>query len=802
MIAAPVRSLRALRQNWKVTLVAILSLGVAMALGVACLSVSNTFLLLPPSGVEPDRLVMISEHAPGNDHQEISYPDYQYFRANNHVFTDIAAAPNSISVNFQSGDSGDIRVISRPVSDNYFSVLGIKPLLGRLFIAGDDRAEPRVAVMSYSCWKRLGSDPKMIGRQIAGYNIVGVAPPEFTGSLYGLNADLILSLAPEERSSKRDERHLILLARLQPEVSRQQATTEMRVLAGQIEAAYSPANSPSANAKDENDRTVAVARATLLPPDMIPTAELILGILIGLVVLVLLIACANVANMLLAIAVGRRREAAIKMALGAQRGRLIGELLLESLLLCAAAGVLGYAVAAAAVARFSNLTMTLPMYGNFGFGLNLHMSRAVAAGTAVLVSIAALAAGLVPALYASSPHLSQMLAGEVAVGGTRKNARRNALVIVQVAVCTLVLVGMGLCARNLYNLRHADVGFSARNLVAEPLFVKQEGMTEEQGILKYGDIRRAAEAIPGVEAVTLASDLPLFGQGQAEVRLPGADKKTAVRSSVVDADYFSTLQVRVLSGRVFDSRDQPKSPQVVVVNRKMAEMFWPGQSPLDQTLMTGDPPRPATVIGVVADGKYDDLGEDAQAYFYYALKQRYQDMVNVILRTHGDPKAWEEPLARSMRNVGFQAPVKPATFEEWTGVTILAQRVAAGIVAVLSGLGLALAIVGLAAAVSYSVSERRKELGIRVALGARPWQLSQMILQETAAVASIGIVAGIVVGIVGTVLVKSQFYGVRPVEWTVLMPVAVGVLGLALAAAYLSSRSWIKVDPMEAVRHV
>lgn len=800
MTAAPLRSLRTLRDNWKVTVVAILSLGVAMALGVASLSVSNTFLLLPPSGIDPDRLVTISEHLPGSDSDEISYPDYEYFRAHNHVFSDIAAEPNSIGVNFQSGDNGeDIRVVSRPVSDNYFSVLGIKPLLGRMFVAGDDRAEPRVAVMSYACWKRLGSDPRIVGRQIAGYNVVGVAPPEFNGSLYGLNGDLILSLAPEQRSPKREDRHLILLARLYPGVSKQEAESDLQLLTGQLASA----GQKSAHPFDDNHPRVEVSRATLLSPDMIPTAELILAILTALVLLVLLIACANVANLLLAVAVGRRREAAIKMALGAQRGRLIGELLLESAMLCVAAGALGYAIASAAVARFSNVTISLPMYGNFGLGLNLHMSWSVLAGTAVLVLIALLAVGLAPALYASSPHLSQMLAGEVVVGGSRKNARRTALVIVQVAVCTLVLVGMGLCVRNVYNLRHADVGFAARNLVAEALFVKQEGVSDAQGAAKYGDIRRAAAALAGVESVTLASELPLFGQGKSEVRLPAADKGASVRSAVVDADYFSTLQFRVLSGRVFDSRDREKTPAVAVINRKMAEMFWPGQNPLGQTLLTGDPAGPVTVIGIVADGKYDDLAEDAQPFLYYALPQRYQDLVNVIVRTRGDPKLWEEPLARAMmHDVGFHAPVRPATFEEWTGVTILAQRVAAGVVAALGALGLALAIVGLAAAVSYSVSERRKELGIRVALGARPWQLSQMILRETAVVAGAGVAAGIALGIAGTALLRSQLYGIAAVEWTVLVPIGAGVLCVALAVAYLSSRSWIKVDPMEAVRHV
>ncbi len=572
MTAAPIRSLRTLRDNWKVTIVAVLSLGVAMALGVISLSASSTALLLPPSGSDPDRLVTISERTPGSDNSEISYPDYEYFRANNHVFADLAAAPNSVSVNFQASDDGSnqIRVISRPLSDNYFSVLGVKPFLGRLFVDGDDRADPPLAVMTYPCWRRLGSHPNVVGQTIAGHTIVGVARKEFTGSLFGLNGDLILSLSPDERSPKREEHHLILLGRLKPGVTRQQAQAEMRALSGQLASAYP---------KEDKDRAAQVTRATLLPPDALPTAELAAAILVGLVVLVLLIACANVANLLLAVAVGRRREAAIKMALGAQRGRLIREFLMESALLCAAGGALGYGIASAVIARFSNYTINLPLWGAFGFGLNLHLDWRVAAGTVALVLIAILATGLVPALYASSPHLSQMLAGEVVVGGTRKNARRNALVIVQVAICTLVLVGMGLCERNIYNLRHVDIGFTARNLLAEALYVKNEGFTQARGKELYAEARRSAAALPGVEAVTLASGLPLIDSLPVPVGIPNSDKNIQVGHVVVDNDYFSTLGLHLLSGRVFDSRDREKSPEVMVINRKMAEMFFPGRDP-------------------------------------------------------------------------------------------------------------------------------------------------------------------------------------------------------------------------------
>ena len=214
------------------------------------------------------------------------------------------------------------------------------------------------------------------------------------------------------------------------------------------------------------------------------------------------------------------------------------------------------------------------------------------------------------------------------------------------------------------------------------------------------------------------------------------------------------------------------------------------------------PPRSATIAGVVADGKYSDLDEEPKPFLYSALEQHYQDSVNIILRTRGNPALLAEPLARAMHSVGFKAPIQPATFEDWRNVTLLAERITAAIVAALSGLGLALAIVGLAAAISYAVSERRKELGIRVALGARPWQLLEMILRQTSAVAGAGIAVDILLGVGGTVLLKSQFFGISAVEWTVLVPVAAGVLAVSLAVAYVSARPWLKVDPMEAVRHV
>ena len=529
------RSMRILGKHWKLTFIAVFSLSIAMALGVVALSVSNTFLLLPPAAAEADRLVMIYSHSASEDVGQISYPDYKYFQENNHVFSDLAAAPNSISLteDLQPG-RGMVKLISRPVSGNYLNVMGVWALLGRLLSPEDEKSKTRVAVMMYSCWKRMGADPNIVGKVFAKQTIVGVMPKEFTGSLYGINGDLLVTMLDSNYEPRRDARHLLLMGRLKPGVSRRQAQAEIAALSGQLASAY-PA--------DDKDRTAVVTRATMLPPDVIPTARLMTGVLMAVVLLVLLIACANVANLLLAIAVGRRQEAVIKLALGAPRGRLIREFLKESALLCVASGALGYAIAALTIKRFSEISITFPMVGAVSFGLNLHLDLTVAAFFLGLTLIAILATGLAPALYASAPSLAQVLRGELVVGGTGIAVRRNVLAIVQVAVCTLVLVGMGLCQRSLYNLRHADPGFSARNLIAMAVYPTDEAMPEAKGRALFGDLRRQVSTLPGVEAVTLASALPLLGASPEPVLFPGATKTTAVAHAVVDADYFDTFRI-------------------------------------------------------------------------------------------------------------------------------------------------------------------------------------------------------------------------------------------------------------------
>ena len=793
---APLRSARVLRRHWKLAAISAFSLSIAMALGVVALSVTNTILVLPPAAPAPDRLLMIHARSPGDKIDQISYPDYQYYRRNNHVFTDVAAAPNSIGVydDFHFGGR-EVKVVTRPVSENYFAVMGIRPLLGRFFAPGEDQTKAHLAVMTYRCWKRIGSDPHIVGKVLAGNTIIGVTPEGFTGAFYGVNGDLFTTLGLFDTApwlTDRMARRLILTARLKPGVNRSQAQAEMAALAGQLASAYP---------KEDQDRTAVITRATLLPPDAIPTAKLMSAILLLLVLLVLLIACANVANLLLAVAVGRRQEAGIKLALGASRGRLIREFLTESTLLCAIGGLTGYAIAAAVIARYSDLTVEFPMLGAYSFGLHLRLDAMVVSFAVILLVIASLATGLAPALYASSPALAQMLGGELVVGGTRKNARRTALVIVQVAVCTLVLIGMGLCQRNLYNLRHTDLGFSARNLVANTVYLEGEGYAGERGKQFQETLRRTVAAIPGVESVSLSRDLPLLGASQVPVQFSDGTKKVSIAHTVVDTAYFTTFGIRILAGRGFSSADRDGTPLVAIVNHKMAEMFWPGKDPVGQLILADEPSRKFMVVGVAADSKYLDLDETARPFLYFALNQHYLGAVTVVARTAGDPRQWVEPFAQALRGLGLKILISPATLNGWIDLTLFTGRVTAAVVTALSALALLLAVIGLFGAISYAVSERRKELGIRVAVGARPGQLLAMVLRQTLWIAGAGVLLGILLGVAGTIVFRAQLYGVAAVEWTVLLPVGVAMLAIALLVAFLSARRWVTISPMDAVRH-
>jgi putative ABC transport system permease protein len=801
--------LRSLLRNWQLNSIAVFSLAIAMALSVVTLSVSNAVLLRPPMARDPQRLVTIYtvDRAHGGAPGTFSYPEYQYFRDHNRSFSGVAALPYGYSKQMISFAGRDELVMVNGVSDNYFEVMGIQPLLGRTFTLGDDRKRVPTVVLTYACWKRWGADPKILGKTVTldrrRLTIIGVAPKQFIAPVFGIAADLIETTTTHADVGDRffEDRQAfryLLIGRLNPQVTRPQVRAEVQALWGQLAAAY-----PEAAAK----RAPAITGISMLSPDSVQSARTLSAVFVASALLILLIACANTANLLLALATLRRQEALIKTALGAPRWRLIAGFLRETVAICAAGGLFGYALALAALRAISRFDLTVPPFGTFPIAADLHPGLLVALGTLALIVAASVVSGLAPALYASKPNLASALSGEIAIGGTRRSWIRNTVVTVQVAVCTLALAGTGLCLQSLHNLRAVDPGFTARKVAAAWIFLESNDVPAEQGAPLFDRLRRGAAAIPGVESVAIASDLPLGGDSPDHDEIfftdrPATSQKITAGYSVVDENYFATLGIRLLEGRGLRSADRGKGPEEIVINRFMAEKFWPHRNALGRTIQIGKEHRAATVVGIAVDGKYGDLDEPQQSYMYYSLSRHFQAGAMLIARTTGDPRLWSDPISRMVRESGIKLPLPPMVMDDWMNLTLFVPRVTLAAVTGLSVLAVLLATVGLYGAISYSVRERRRELGIRIALGARPAQVMGLVFRRTIVIAGSGVLVGLALGVAAGVIFRSQFYQIHAFEWRVLAPVAIGMAAVSLAIAFAAARRWTRMNPMDAVRHI
>ena len=798
--------IRMLVKYWKPASIAAFSLAVAMALSVAGLSVFNGVVLRPPVAAEPNRLVTIYTTAPAGDSHNISYPDYEYYRDNSHLFSGVAAFPEEISQAPMTVGRLDETGTVEAASDNYFGVMGIGPFLGRLFVPGDDEKKVPEAVLTYSAWKRWGADPGIVGKTVVfmghqrALTIVGVAPKSFTGVVFGFSADVITTLAGNSQAfTQRANRWLFLIGRLKPGVTRESGRAEVRTLSGQLAAVYP---------REDKDRAAVVVPATVLSPDpdAQSTAELISAVLIGIVLMVLLIACANVANLLLGLATGRKQEMLIRAALGASRGRLMRQLLTESAILCAIGGAAGFLFASVALAQFSQFSAALGLFGTFHFAVDFRTNGTVLLVTVAVIFIASLATGLTPAIYASATNVAGALSGEAVVGGTHKSYVRNALVMIQVAVSTLVMVGVGLCLRSLQNLKDVDLGFSARNLASIEIDLQSNGVSEAQWPNSYGQLKQAALRLGGVQSASLAEELPLIDSSWSThgIRVAGKSDATQwaqIPVNTVDGDYFTTLGIPLLRGRSFNSLDTKNALEVVMINHNMAERYWHGTDPIGKRMRVKDGNRVVTVVGVVGDSKYNTLDETVHPVIYYALSQHYPPALLLTVRTRGSPRLWVQPLSQMVRNLGIQLPGLAFTWNDVMYFSLLIPVVTLRVVSALGALALMLAVLGLYGAIFYSVNERRREIGIRVVLGAQPFHLMELFLRQTAIIAGLGASVGLLLGVAATILFRSQFYRISPVEMQVLVPVALAMVLLSMGIAYAAARPWIGVSPMEAVHH-
>jgi predicted permease len=803
-------SLRILRKHWKLTSIAIFSLAIAMGAGAAGFSIFNALLLRPPAVPAPEQLASVYTTTPTDEFSGTNYDDYKYYRDNNHVFSDVLAFPYSIAVRPISYNGRSKSGLMNAVSDNYFSVLGIQPILGRVFPRGADDRPSALAVLSYSYWNWLGADPNIVGKTVTvdrvQLTIIGVAPKSFVGTIfsdlpdiwYPLSVDAALNHQAQDWRVDRSIHNLGLIGRLKPGVTRPQALADVQMLSKQLAAAYP---------ETDKDRLAQLTETSMLPVDSVSSAKIISAILLAIVALVLFAACSNVANLLLALASTRRHEILVRAAMGATRVRLIRELLVDSTLIAAGGGLFGFLLAWLVLRQLMQYKPYIPGIGLLPLTIDFRPDVRVVAATVALIFVTGLATGVVPGLYSSSPNLAGALSGEIAVGGTRKGRIRNALVVIQVAVCTVVLIGVGLCFQSMSNLQHVNLGFSARNLAILTLDLRANGYSEEQGRNIYTRMRQAAAQIYGVESTGLASDLPVSGNGGHEenVRMEGSPSTSQQAASIasigVDENYFSTLGIPVLAGRVFTPADTAKGPAVIVINHLMAEKYWPGQNPVGKTAHIENGNQVVTVVGVVGDGKYVDIDEPARPFIYFDINQRYQSVVYLMARTQGNPHQWLTPMSEALQKLDSQLFFQTLTMDEWMDISLYVPRITLACTGAFGCMAFVLAAVGLYGAVFYAVSERKKELGIRAALGAAPRDLWRMILRQTTVVTATGVCLGIAGGIIASTLVRSQLFGIRPVEWRVFLAVGLTMGVMTILTAYSAARPWMQANPMESVRH-
>jgi predicted permease len=805
--------LRMLRKNPGFSLVAILTLALGIGANTAIFSVVDKVMVrrLPVS--EPERLVRVVGR--GEHDMSFSQPLYADYLNHSEALLGLVAYSET-PLNLSDGTRAE-RAAGLIVSGNYFAVLGVTPALGRTFLPEEDRTwgTHPVAVVSYGLWqRRFGADPKLVGRTISlnGYRftVVGVAPPEFTGVVRGAAPDVYVPLmmsreaAPQwaDGVAAREMSWLSLIGRLKPGVRREQAEAALSALAAQYAKIY-PKNTDSAVALEDGRKGETEGVSELSTP---------LVLLMAAVGLVLLIACANVANLLLARAAGRRKEIAVRLAVGASRGRLVRQLLTESLLLSVIGGALGLLLA---IWLANWLTAFSPPDSSFAeSGLLTQLDWRVLGFAAVLSLLTGVFFGLAPALQSSKPDLIPTLKDEMAGAGAGRRwlTLRNLLVAAQVALSCLVLVGAGLCVRSLRNLVAIDAGFEPAKVVVLATDLALSGYTEERGRQFYTELLERTKALPGVESASLARIVPLGNRGmriglEVEGYTPAPNESIEFDFNLVGPDYFRTMKMPLVRGREFTPQDEAKAKQVVIINEAVARTYWPGQDPIGKRLFLGsvsasqsaDTPE---VIGVVKDSKYRSLTEQVNPTMFLPVWQHYRPDLALHVRTAGNAGATVEAVRTLAQSLDASLPIyNVRTLEEQKQRSLYAPRLAATLLGGFGLLALALAALGLYGVMSYAVAQRMREIGVRLALGAQSRDVFKLIARQGLTLAGVGLMLGIGSALALTRLMQTALYGVSPTDPLTFTGIALLLTFVASLACWIPARRATTVDPLTALRH-
>jgi predicted permease len=800
--------LRMLRKKWASNAAVVVALALGIGMNAAVFTFMNALLLRPPAGVPAiGNLFEVWLHSrTGTGVQSyfpFDYPDYFYYRDHTKSLEGLLAFDgDGQEAIWNRAGEGQI-IHGQLVSGNYFSLLGINPPLGRAISTGDDApATPRhVAMLSDSFWRReMGADPAAVGRTMvlngAEFDVIGVAPKGFTGLMVGTDPDFWVPLSAQERfthdksrTSDRNGYWLIVAGRLKPGIDKVKVQAEMQVLGRQLEAEH-----PNA----ENQFDLLVYPATLIPGPYRGYVGAFTGLLLAVFSLVLLIACTNAASLLLARSSGRIREMAIRSALGAGRARLIRQMLIESLqlsLIAGAAAVMVAWIVARLLLRLkpSSLPITLELPLDWRV---LMFTLAVSVTAGVLF-------GIVPALRNSAVNAAPVLKEETQSAGFRKSRMRNLLLVVEIAICVVLLAGATLCVRSLRAATSIDPGFETRHIALTSLNPGALGYSHEKVNAFYQQLLERVRNLPGVTSASYADHLPLGSSSeQTSASIRAGDKANEIGVSVfrVDPGYFGTMGIPLLAGRDLTPKEAGSAtPDVVVVNEYLARRLWPGENPVGKRLSLGGEKTASEVIGVVPNGKYRTLGEGPVAALFRGTLPPPRTL---IVRTSGSARSLLEPLRREVQIVDpMMAATDAQTVEDYMELPLFPARTTGLLLGSSGILALVLTTIGLFGVIAYVVSQRTREIGIRMALGARRTDVLKLVMRQGLFVIMIGLVIGLCAAIAATRLLSPLLYGIGASDPLTFIAVALGLAAVAMLACYLPARRAMGVDPSAALRY-
>jgi predicted permease len=809
-------ALRVLAKNPGFTVVTVLTLALGIGANTAIFSVVYSALLRPLPYVQPDRLVTIGEGRVQTRDNEpasrtASYPDFLDWKKSAKSFQSLTGY--GFDAFTLSGNGAPKAVFGVQVTPNFFSTLGVKPGLGREFFDGEDAADgPHVAMLTYSYWRSdFGGDANIIGRTITldskPVTVVGILPRDFQFAPSQQIPVWVPLHLTADQASHRNLRSFNVIGRLAPGVSEQQARAEMDGITAQLAREY-----------PQQDGSVFIAMESLRHR-IVGQIQPLLVVIFGAVGFVLLIACANVANLMMTRSATRRKEFAVRAALGASRAQMIGQLLTESFVLAGLGAVVGsvaaqWGVNALIAAIPQPVLVTLPKLRDAGTDWPvLAFLCGITVCTAILFGIA-------PSLTISQTKVSEALKDESRGGTSMAHGRlRNAVVAAEIAISLVLLVGAGLILQSLHALLRLNPGFDERNLLTFSVNLPDNSYPSDKDYPNDSPGARIFEHqfseklrnIPGVEAVGMSSALPVGGSGGTirflvQGRPTSAGQEDESDIITVTPSWFATLRVPLAEGRYLAETDTAKAPNVVVVNRAFANRYFPNEDAMGHSIrFTFDPREPyRQIVGVVGDVAQDDLAGPPSPIIYFPNDQNATTFLTYQIRTAGDPAAFVGSVQAALREMDKELPlIQPLTMENFANQTaaVFLRRYPSYLIGSFAGLALVLALIGLYGLISFTVAQRTREIGIRIALGAQPGDVLKLVMGQGISAILAGVGIGVVAALALTRLMASLLFGITPTDAITFASVALVLSGVALAASYIPARRAMRTDPLVALRY-